>query len=174
MADKFYRIPHAGTYGYLDTFGYLNKIETICEEESIDIILPQNTAELDILIHEAPRPCAVNRNIVKDEVSEGSVARNRRDLLEFARYGKFVVKPLNMSGGRGVRIVTNGERDFYRKPSTPIVTFRELMDELGKEFELWAMPYYEGTEVTVDCFYGKRGFTAIPRTRDEIRSGARL
>ena len=164
LADKFYQIAPAKGPHYIYQVGY------ICDLESIDVILPQNTAELDILAHEAPRPCAVNRNIGKD-ISEGSVVRNRRDMLEFARYGKFVVKPLNMSGGRGVRIVTNGERDFYRKPSIPIVTFRELMDELGKEFKMWAMPYYEGTEVTVDCFYGKKGFTAIPRTRDEIRSG---
>lgn len=163
LADKFYQIAPA----WRDW--YISNIEAICHRENIDVILPQNTAELDILLKESPVPCAVNRNITKDEVSEGRWVEGAEDIMSLG-WDRFVVKPPNMSGGRGVRIVSDN-RDFFRKPGIPIVTVDELIGDMHDFFELWAMPFYEGTEFTVDCFNGKSGFTAIPRTREEIRSG---
>lgn len=166
LADKFYKIPPA-----LDVENYLYEMAWIARRESIDVILPQNTAELDI-VQELGTPAACNRNIGKDEISEGKLLENFDDLVEYAvDHEKFVIKPPNSNGSRGVRIVTNEKPDFYRKPGIPVIRWRDLYNEIGEGFRLWAMPFYEGQETTVDCFYGKRGFTAIPRTRDEIRSG---
>ena len=43
LCDGFYRIPNASEIGYIE------ELSSICKKESIDVLLPQNTAELSIL-----------------------------------------------------------------------------------------------------------------------------
>jgi carbamoyl-phosphate synthase large subunit len=167
LADEFYKVPRATDDGFVE------RIYEICDRESIDVILPQNTAELDVWAEvDSPFPVVLaGRNIGKDEICEGRMVSNFDELTDFAiDYDKFVLKPPKGNGSRGVRIVTNETPDFYRKPGIPIVRWEHLHRELGETFEFFAMPFYEGKEITVDCFKG-REFTAIPRVRDEIRSG---
>ena len=167
LSDKFYNVSPA------NCANYLLQLDSICLREDIDVILPQNTAELDYLI-EANLPAKVaisGRNIGKNEVCQGKIVRNIEEIVDFSRiYPKFVIKPLNLSGSRGVRVVTGEKLDFYRKPGVPVVDLVQLDRELPKTFELFVMPYYKGKEYTVDCFRGKE-FTAIPRKRIKIRSG---
>ena len=167
LSDKFYQIYPASNKSYL------KDLKWICKEENIDVVLPQNTAELDKLYNaDLPVKVAIaGRNIGKNDVCEGEVVRSLGELANyFLSHNKFVLKPLNSSGGRGVRIISHENEDFMRKPGIPVVTMDQLLDELPKEFELWVMPYYEGEETTVDCFVGNE-FTAIPRKRVQIRSG---
>lgn len=168
LADKFYQIRPA-----TDVYGYLMDIMDICYKEKIHVILPQNTIELDVLQDEVRFvPVAGNRNISKDRISKGVMVHTFDELLEYgSREGTFVVKPPNSNGSRGIRIITDSQRDFYRKPGIPIMNINELYREIGESFRLWAMPFYEGQEVTVDCFRGRGRFAAIPRTREDIRSG---
>lgn len=164
---KFYRVPPASHPDYSQA------IYDICDKEDIDVILPQNTAELNLWYYTHNKyPVAVaGWNIPKNEVADGVMVHNFEELTDFARdHDKFVVKPPDGNGSRGVRIVTDEQPDYYRKPGIPVIQWRHLYRELGESFELFAQPYYEGTEVTVDCFRGK-DFTAIPRVRDSIRSG---
>jgi len=167
LADKFYTVPAATDDGFTDV------VHDICERERIDVILPQNTAELDVWYNtKFAIPVALaGRNIGKDEICEGQMVHNFDELTDFARDNeRFVIKPPKGNGSRGVRIITEDKSDFYRKPGIPVIQWRHLYRELGETFEMFAMPYYEGKEVTVDCFKG-REFVAIPRVRDEIRSG---
>ena len=167
LGTKFYQICPATDKGYI------KDLRWICSEEDIDVILPQNTAELDKLLGaDLPAKVAISgRNVGKNEVCEGKIVRNVQELEEYSNlYFKFVVKPLNLNGGRGVRIVSEKKQDFFRKPGIPVITRKQLLNELPKIFELWAMPYYKGEETTVDCFMGNE-FTAIPRKRVQIRSG---
>ncbi len=167
LSDKFYQIYPASHKHYI------KELTWICKEESIDVILPQCTAELNVLYSaDLPAKVAISgRNIGKNDVSGGKIVRNTEEIAQYARiYPKFVIKPLYLNGSRGVKIVTTEKPDFYTKPGIPVTDVVRLCQDLPDKFELWVMPFYEGNEVTVDCFMGDE-FTAIPRIRRKIRSG---
>jgi len=138
-ARNFYKIPKATDPSYLDA------IEAIYLKNKVDVILPQNTDELEILSKTDMNVC----------VSK-SVANNKARLYEVAEQcgvpvpkyielkGKVVIKPTIGHGSKGLHII-DGE------------------ESLVSEF-------LEGDEYTVDCFRGNQ-FIAIPRLRVKIKNG---
>lgn len=128
ICDKFYSIPKA-----IDTANYLDSLLHISEKEKIDIIIPQNTSELNILASSKAKFAEIGTLIlVSDEqpltiannkfqlmkvcreiglpVANFSVANNIEDLYRCAGElgwprNKIVVKPPVSNGMRGVRII---------------------------------------------------------------------
>jgi len=90
---------------------------------------------------------------------------------------KVVVKPRRSNGMRGFRIVSSEVWDVRRfleeKPGTLEVRLDDLISVLrrGDWPELLVQEYMPGSEYTVDVFRGESGVVAIPRLREEIRSG---
>lgn len=89
-----------------------------------------------------------------------------------------VVKPPASNGSRGLRVLDadrDRKRAFYReKPGSPYSTLPEVRSVLGETFpRLLVTEYLPGEEYTVDAFRPAGGgeTTAVPRRRDEVRSG---
>jgi len=90
---------------------------------------------------------------------------------------KVVVKPRVSNGSRGMRILSSESWDVERflkeKPDGTEISLEGLLQILrnGKWPDLIVQEYLPGEEYTVDVFRGNRGTLAIPRLREEIRSG---
>jgi carbamoyl-phosphate synthase large subunit len=92
---------------------------------------------------------------------------------------KRVVVKLPLSNGmRGLRILNSTPMEYAtfanEKPSGVECTLEELLRILRTAPlwpELMACEYLEGREYSVDCYRGRSGEIAIPRVRNEIRSG---
>ncbi len=142
LARKFYRIPGA------DEDNYLNVIGGLYRKENIDVILPQNTLELEILAKSDMNVC-VSKNV--------NIANNKGLLYNVAKAcgvpipksiclnGKVVIKPKIGHGSKGLQIIDAG-------------------DSLVSEF-------IEGDEYTVDCYRDDNQFIAVPRIRQQMRNG---
>ena len=184
---KFYQIPRATDKDYMDF------LRTICKIEKVDVILPQNTLELEILANSDLRVCVSNRvGIANDKFylmatckktgvpyPEHKEVNNLADLiLAVHSLGypdkKVVIKPPKSSGSRGMRIIDDNldyKRMFLFEKLNPFITLKNLIEILGDKFpDLLVMEYLEGDEYTIDCFRGNR-FISIPRKREEIKSG---
>lgn len=136
LADKFYQIPHSS-----DQKDYLRKLMDICRNEKIDVILPQNTLELNLLSksRELFSPlgtsiavsCYKAMKTANDKFEllklckrlsipypEFYLVKDRLQLLDAAKrlgwpHKPFVVKPPNSNGSRGLRIID--ENKNYKK-----------------------------------------------------------
>jgi carbamoyl-phosphate synthase large subunit len=90
---------------------------------------------------------------------------------------KVVVKPRLSNGLRGLRILSEELWDVTRflkeKPGSLEIPLDELLAILrnGCWPELIVQEFLPGAEYTVDVFRGRYGAIAIPRLREEIRSG---
>jgi len=90
---------------------------------------------------------------------------------------KVVVKPRFSHGQRGFRILTeerwNADRFFNEKPDATEISLQNLLAILqhGSWSGLIVQEHLPGEEYTVDVFYGHRTALAIPRMREELRSG---
>ena len=136
LADGFYTIPKA-----TDTEIYLTSLKKICKEESIDVLLPQNTVELLHLAKNKADFLQFGTKIIVSEYSNMIVANNKFKLLEicekigipFPKYylasssdelkkaavllgypeNIIVVKPPDSNGSRGIRIID--EKKDYKE-----------------------------------------------------------
>jgi len=90
---------------------------------------------------------------------------------------KVVVKPRLSNGLRGLRILSEETWDVDRflreKPGSLEIRLDELTAILrnGQWPELIVQEFLPGEEYTVDVFRGRHGAVAVPRLREEIRSG---
>lgn len=89
-----------------------------------------------------------------------------------------VIKPLNSNGMRGVRILREAAWDLNRflseKPSGLEISLADLVGILRRGSfwpTLLVSEYLPGPEYSVDVFIGRHIRIAIPRVREEIRSG---
>jgi len=142
MSKGFYKIPPA-----VDD-EYSQAVRKIYLEEGIDVVLPQNTMELEKLAESNMNVC----------VSERVYMANNKWLLykvakgcevptpDFMRIeGNVVIKPTVGHGSKGLHII-------------------EAKESLVSEF-------VEGDEYSVDCYRDNKQFIAIPRIREEIKGG---
>jgi len=210
LCDKFYKVVHPKEKDYIDVM--LN----ICEKERIDVLLPQTTAELFKLSKHKKNFENVGTKITISDYEAIRIANNKLKLTEIFKklklpYPEFylaskfdeliekakklgfpekpvVIKPLESSGMRGLRVLYEGinlKRSFYedkpvsvsvegRVPNSLFITSQALYSIIGDEFpELMVSEFLPGAEYSVDCFrttYGKR-MDIIPRKRDLIRTG---
>lgn len=90
---------------------------------------------------------------------------------------KVVVKPRLSNGLRGLRILSEEPWDVVRfltqKPDSLEISLDGLLAILrnGEWPELIVQEFLPGPEYTIDVFRGQCGIVAIPRLREEIRSG---
>ena len=107
---------------------------------------------------------------------------NEQELMQAATsFGypakEVVVKPRVSNGMRGLRIISSQPWDVKRfleqKPQGVEISLEELIAILrrGPWPELVVSEYLPGPEYTVDVFRGKYVKVAIPRLREQIRSG---
>jgi len=142
MARQFYQIPMANEEGYLDT------ICKIYQDEKIDILLPQNTMELETLANSEMNVCVSKRvGIANNKSSLYKIAKDCKVPIPKSMRinGKAVIKPVVGHGSKGLKIIEDGEW---------------LVSE-----------FIEGDEYTIDCYRDNEQFIAIPRIRDEIKNG---
>ena len=135
LCDKYFQISKAADNSYV------TELLTICERESVDVILPQNTMELSVLAKNRKKFEAIGTAIVISNPKSISIANNKSKLLRFAegigvpvpkffqiskassliKYAKIlgwpdcpiVVKPPVSNGMRGVRII-NESLDYKK------------------------------------------------------------
>lgn len=79
-ADSFYSIPPAK-----DEEKYLEKIFEISKKEKIDVILPQNTAELNLLSRKKDYFRDINVSVVVSEFDSMILANNKYELLKICK-----------------------------------------------------------------------------------------
>jgi carbamoyl-phosphate synthase large subunit len=197
LCDRFYRISRP-------SFGeYLSQLLRICKREGVDVLLPQNTAELSVLAEHKDEFEDLGTAVAVSGKESIDIANNKYDLLKKAvEIGvpapKFhladnmndlikraeelgwperpvVIKPPISNGMRGLRIIDESldlrSMFFAEKPSGVYAKMDGLGDVLGPAFpELLVTEYLAGDEYTVDALQAER-LTAIPRTRDLIKSG---
>ncbi len=127
LCDKFYQIPKASDSKYIA------KLFSICESESVDVILPQNTAELAILSENKRKFEYIGTRIALSDKESIDIANDKYKLMSLAkdmgvptpkfhlvdtfidlvRFAKrlgwpeepVVIKPPVSNGMRGVRII---------------------------------------------------------------------
>lgn len=128
LCDRHYVIPRAS-----EAEDYLDALARICAEEKVDVIIPQNTAELAVLSSNKGRFKKIGTSIVLSDESAIKVANNKYELMkvcvdlniptagfclvstfdkliDFAKKlgwpdKRIVVKPPVANGLRGLRIV---------------------------------------------------------------------
>jgi len=128
LCDQFYLIPKA-----LDTENYLYVLLGICINEKVNIVIPQNTAELNTLASNKDKFLEVGTSIIVSNENSINIANNKFNLMTICHennipVGKFylvnkfnnliqyskelgwpekkvVVKPPISNGLRGVRII---------------------------------------------------------------------
>lgn len=129
ICDKFYVIPPA-----TDKDRYLNSLINICKSEKINVLLPQNTFELEILMNNYSKFEKISTKVIVASKSSLDIANNKYLLMnickrigvpvgEFYKVSSFdnlldkakilgwpskniVVKPPISNGMRGVRIIS--------------------------------------------------------------------
>ncbi|MEM2058349.1 MAG: ATP-grasp domain-containing protein [Thermoproteota archaeon] len=113
---------------------------------------------------------------------ESILTKSEAELLQAIRYlgypkNKVVVKPRLSNGLRGLRILSEQPWDVARflseKPESIEISLNNLLAILrsGEWPELIVQEFLPGVEYTVDVFRGRNGTIAVPRIREEIRSG---
>lgn len=193
ISDAFYLIPKP------DNIHFIERIEEIVDKEEIDVILPQVEDELSVLschnfgipvVVSSPETIRLSGN--KQELSfvaevldiplpRFMVATDKESFIIAAEElgypdKKVVVKPPQSSGMRGFRILSDRPWDSKRfieeKPNRVEITLEGFLDIFDKDLpKLMLMEDLPGDEYTVDCFRGRGGFVAIPRLRENIRTG---
>ncbi|GAB4335103.1 MAG: ATP-grasp domain-containing protein [Calditrichia bacterium] len=140
FCDKYYVIPKAS-----DSENYLNTLLSICEIEGVDVVLPQNTAELIVLASNKSKFEAIGTSVAVSNLNSIEIANNKYKLMETCtelefqtakfylvnnfnklyhyagKLGwpnkKIVVKPPISNGSRGVRIIDENinRRELFYK-----------------------------------------------------------
>jgi carbamoyl-phosphate synthase large subunit len=181
LCDKFYQITKANTPNYLYE---LSKVYTYSK---CDILIPQNTLELEKLANYWLAPCLVSKltsiEIANNKVNyiDCNVVNEIKGLKENMKvFGwpntPVVIKPPVSNGMRGFRIIDesfDAKKSFYEdKPDNTRTNWKALKKVLGKTFpELLVCEYLPGKEYSVDCFRWGDRIDVIPRERTQIRSG---
>ena len=80
ITDKFYQIKKAS-----DIQGYLNDIFSIVSSEKIDVILPQNTAELSILSDNKSKLLDMDCKVIISSYNNLIRANSKFELLEVCK-----------------------------------------------------------------------------------------
>ena len=190
LVDDFITVPRANDKNYLKEIG------EIVESFRIDAILPQTTAEVEVLSKSGlPVICSNHESVKKSNdkylllkeaeaigipVPKYELVRSPNDLFHAAIAMGYpdesiVIKPRVSCGMRGLRILCQWpltkEEYLYGKPDGTRLTIKDFSKiRMGKEYpELLVTEHLPGQEYTVDCF--GIPYVSIPRERNEIRSG---
>ena len=152
LCDKFFKISSAN-----EANNYLNDLNRIIVNENIDVILPQNTSELDILSKNKNLLSNSETKIVISGIDSINIANNkyllikeceklgipvgnyflvnsREDLIKSAKIlnwpkERIVIKPPQSNGSRGVRIIDESInlKEMYYK-NKPTTMYTKMDD----------------------------------------------
>jgi carbamoyl-phosphate synthase large subunit len=153
FCDEFYKIPRATSTEYLDT------LLSLCLDKKVDVLIPQNTAELLILSDNKEKFEGIGTKILVSNKMAITKANDKFNLMETARLcgvpttnyclcsdfeslkegitrigngDEVVVKPPMSNGSRGVRIVSNNrdrKSDFYNEKPNSLYITLEELHE---------------------------------------------
>lgn len=153
LCDEFRTIPKASSHDYLDA------IKNLCKDAKIDVLVPQNTAELLILSKNKDIFDKIGTKILVSDYDAIVKANDKFNLMETAnrcgvpttKYticsdfeslsnniqkigddGTAVVKPPMSNGSRGVRIITkkrDRKADFYNEKPNSLYVTLEELHE---------------------------------------------
>ena len=180
---------------------YLPAVKTLVDNNGIDLIVPQTTREnlvlsgastmMKVLTSPGNAVRVANDKLRITELfsnlelgaPEYRIADSAESLVKAATALGYpekdvVVKLTSGNGGRGVRRVSSSFETFTEfsknKPDGMKITLDALLQILGTSETIPTLLVSEALsapEITVDVYSGKSGFVAVPRFRDEVRSG---
>lgn len=199
LADAFYIIPSAESSDFIETLlavAIREKVDVILPQVTRELLpLAENLSQFatrGIAVAVAPKLAIERANdkwLVLQAANKCGVpapqsrlthseAELRRAVEDFGYpEKKVVVKPRLSNGLRGLRILSeemwNVERFLKEKPGSLEIRLDELIAILrnGQWPELIVQEFLPGEEYTIDVFRGRHGGVAVPRLREEIRSG---
>jgi carbamoyl-phosphate synthase large subunit len=180
---------------------YLDKINELCINESIDLVVPQTTIETNFLSQLTDSSTQFKSVILKprelvSELSNKSkvymiieslkmclnnykICSNTNDLHEFTEMlgpHDYFIKTSNLSGGRGiVKVVSEMSKVVKLKPNSYHVITRseaiKVFENLNPENGIVLQEAVLGDEYSIDCYRDKDIEVFIPRIRSMVRSG---
>ena len=180
---------------------YLQSLNELSEKESVDLIVPQTSAET-LLLGAVEAETIFGevlliqpRNLIKKLSSKTStfqaikdmkiikqnyqICFNLDEVQSFIRdntQSDFFLKATDLSGGRGIVKVVGNISSFLRdKPKSyhtiPISEVKNALRLLGTDNGVIIQQSSEGIEYSIDCYRDEFFNIAIPRKRDLIRAG---
>jgi carbamoyl-phosphate synthase large subunit len=188
------KLPHGSSGDYLE------KLEKLCIEEGIELIVPQTTAETIKLSNNhdsisTPIALLSNREELVSLASkidvyaalsetefvnhDFKVCRNIGEIEEFrASFGEdnFFIKADDLSGGRGiVKIVHDISTTILSKSkSFHVATEKDLhhlFDVINVGKGVIVQKESKGIEYSIDCYRDESLSICLPRSRDVVRAG---
>jgi len=199
LADAFYVIPSADDPNFIETLlkiAIREKVDVILPQVTRELrYLAENVARFEAQgiavaiaskesierandkwsVIQAAKECGVPTPQSQLTRSEQELERTVRDFGYPEK--KVVVKPRQSNGLRGLRILSEESWDVMRflreKPGSLEIRLEDLIAILrnGQWPELIVQEFLPGEEYTIDLFRGSHGAVAVPRLREEIRSG---
>lgn len=200
LVDRFYQVPAPEDPSYLDELFGICRRESVCAivpQTTREIaVLSRNLhakdiGDIRIMVSSGDAiETANNKWLLLEKFRElglpcpeYQIARCESDLLRAVEQLGYpdrpvVVKPPVSSGMRGVRILRREAWDVQRflteKPMGLEISLQDLLAILHRGPgwpELLVMEWLPGPEYSVDAFRGERVEIALPRLREQIRSG---
>ena len=173
LVDSFTVVPRASSPNFIDY------IVSLALNFRIDVILPQNTAELPKLAAESARFKERNIAVAISSAATMDIANNKYEtMLAAKRIGIPVPKTILVKSSRKLRAAAKSlgypDKTVIVKPPVShggkgfhILTRTYLTDES----ELLVSEYLPGREYSVDAFRGGGWNIVVPRVREKIRDG---
>jgi len=199
LADKFYQVPSAESPDFIESIMKIalqEKVDVILPQVTQELLplaesLPLFEAKgIKVAVSQKTSIIRANDKWLILEAAKASqvpfpksyLTRSETELVKSANElgyprKKVVIKPRLSSGLRGLRILSeeiwNVKRFLEEKPDSLEIKMDELLAILrnGPWPELIVQEFLPGMEYTVDVFRGRNGAVAIPRLREEIRTG---
>lgn len=192
--DKFYKV------GRCDSDEYIEQLVDICVKENVDVLIPFNTNELELIswyeetfasvgtkvIVSKPRALEVaNDKIRFHDYFDGRiptpkyfVTNSYDELNGFLSCNKdktFTIKQRHGCGSRGFRIIGRNEGFLHDKPNGVFIQDEELKGLLDGSQEFLIQEYLPGNEYTVDLVvdHGKVLYAACKLNADMENGVAR-
>lgn len=199
LADSYYKIPSADDPDFIENLFELSiqeKVDVILPQVTKEL-MPLAAAigrfeerGIQIAVSSKDSINKANDKFYATQIAEKIkipvpltiLTRTENDLINAVKKLGFpekrvVVKPRVSNGMRGLRVVCQPTWDVCRflneKPEGTEIGIDDLIKILKKGTwpELLVQEYLPGDEYTIDVFRGLRYEVAIPRLREEIRSG---
>ncbi|MGQ9811727.1 MAG: ATP-grasp domain-containing protein [bacterium] len=199
LADEFFVVPPAENPAFAETLMQIaieKKVDVILPQVTLELLpLAEAVQEfqrrgINIAVSSSTTIARANDKWLLLKAAEACkvpfprtmLTRSKKELIEAVEILgypqlKVAVKPRISHGMRGFRIISAKTWDVTRflkeKPESVEISLKDLVGilENGKWPELLIQEFLPGPEYTVDAFCGKTMAVAIPRLREEIRSG---
>lgn len=199
IADEFFIVPPAESADFLETLLQVaveKRVDVVLPQVTWELLPLAETAQefwrrgINVAVSASATIARANDKWLLLEAADACnvpfprtvLTRSERELVEAVEaFGyprtKVVVKPRISNGMRGFRIISaeawNVERFLKEKPESVEIRLEDLIVilERGEWPELLVQEFLPGPEYTVDAFRGQTTAVAIPRLREEIRSG---